>query len=101
MTRPYVITTPANTDLEDILRRIADLSNFDQSDRFLTRFSEKLKNIVSFPNLGKPRPEWRTNYRSIVLDDYLIVYRVTEELVEILRVVNGYRDLNELFKNLE
>lgn len=101
MTRPYVITTPANTDLEDILRRIADLSNFDQSDRFLTRFSEKLKNIVSFPNLGKPRPEWGTNYRSIVLDDYLIVYRVTEELVEILRVVNGYRDLNELFKNLE
>jgi len=58
MTRRYVVTTPANTDLEDILRRIADLSSFDKSDRFLTRFSEKLKNIVSFPNLGKPRPEW-------------------------------------------
>ena len=101
MTRRYVVTTPANTDLEDILRRIADLSSFDKSDRFLTRFSEKLKNIVSFPNLGKPRPEWGANYRSIILDDYLIVYRVTEELVEILRVVSGYRDLDELFKNLE
>jgi len=43
MTRRYVITTPANTDLEDILRRIAYLSSFDKSDRFLTRFSEKLK----------------------------------------------------------
>ena len=101
MTRRYVITTPANTDLEDILHRIANLSSFDKSDRFLTRFSEKLKNIVSFPHLGKPRSEWGTNYRSILLDDYLIIYRVTEELVEILRVANGYRDLDELFKNLE
>ena len=101
MTRRYVITTPANIDLEDILRRVADLSGFDKSDRFLTRFSEKLKNIVSFPNLGKPRPEWGNNYRSIILDDYLIIYRVTEELVEILRIVSGYRDLDELFKNIE
>ena len=101
MTRRYVITTPANIDLEDILRRVADLSGFDESDRFLTRFSDKLKNIVSFPNLGKPRPEWGNNYRSIILDDYLIIYRVTEELVEILRIVSGYRDLDELFKNIE
>ena len=101
MTRRYVITTPANIDLEDILRRVADLSGFDKSDRFLTRFSDKLKNIVSFPNLGKPRPEWGNNYRSIILDDYLIIYRVTEELVEILRIVSGYRDLDELFKNIE
>ena len=35
MTRRYVITTPANIDLEDILRRVADLSGFDKSDRFL------------------------------------------------------------------
>ena len=101
MTRRYVITTPANIDLEDILRRVADLSGFDKSDRFLTQFTEKLKNIVSFPNLGKSRPEWGNNYRSIILDDYLIIYRVTEELVEILRVVSGYRDLDELFKNVE
>lgn len=54
MTRRYVITTPANHDLEDILRSIAEFSGFDQSDRFLTRFTEKLKNIVAFPSLGKP-----------------------------------------------
>ncbi len=99
MTRRYVITTPANIDLEEILRQVADLSDYDRSDRFLARFSEKLKNIVAFPNLGKPRPEWGENYRSILLNDYLIIYRVTEELVAILRVVSGRRDLNELFKD--
>ena len=62
MARRYVITTPANHDLEDILRDIADFAGFDQSDRFLTRFTEKLENIVAFPNLGKPRLEWGENY---------------------------------------
>ena len=100
MTRRYVITSPANIDLEEILLQVAELSGFDRSDRFLARFSEKLKNIVAFPNLGKPRPEWGANYRSILLDDYLIIYRVTEELVEILRIVSGRRDLNALFQDL-
>jgi toxin ParE1/3/4 len=99
MTRRYVITTPANRDLEEILRNIAEFSGFDQSDRFLTRFSEKLSNIVAFPNLGKSRPAWGANYRTILLDDYLIVYRSTEELVEILRLVSGRRDLDTLFNN--
>ncbi len=101
MTRRYIITTPANHDLEDILRSVADFAGFDQSDRFLTRFTEKLKQIVAFPNLGKPRPEWGENYRSIVLNDYLILYRSTDDLVEILRLVSGRRDLNELFKDLQ
>jgi toxin ParE1/3/4 len=100
MTRRYVITTPANHDLEDILSSIADFAGLDQSDRFLTRFTEKLKNIVAFPNLGKPRLEWGENYRSIVLNDYLILYRSTDDLVEILRIVSGRRDLDELFKDV-
>lgn len=100
MARRYVITTPANHDLEDILRDIADFAGFDQSDRFLTRFTEKLENIVAFPNLGKPRLEWGENYRSIVLNDYLILYRSTEDLVEILRLVSGRRDLDALFKDV-
>ena len=101
MTRRYIITTPANHDLEDILRSVADFAGCDQSDRFLTRFTEKLKQIVAFPNLGKPRPEWGENYRSIVLNDYLILYRSTDDLVEILRLVSGRRDLDELFKDLQ
>ncbi|WP_353736682.1 type II toxin-antitoxin system RelE/ParE family toxin [Leptolyngbya sp. UWPOB_LEPTO1] len=53
--------------------------------------------MASFPNLGKPRKEWGENYQSLIQDNYLIVYRVTDEVVEILRVVSGYRDLDTLF----
>jgi toxin ParE1/3/4 len=97
MSRRYEITTPANQDLESILRQIADTSGFDRADQFLSRFTQKLRKIASFPNLGKPRAEWGENYRSLFQDDYLIVYRVTDEVVEILRVVSGRRDLDTLF----
>ncbi|NJM46402.1 MAG: type II toxin-antitoxin system RelE/ParE family toxin [Alkalinema sp. RU_4_3] len=99
MARRYVITTPANQDLEEILRGIADRSSFDNADRFLKQFNDKLKNIVAFPNLGKSQREWGENYRSLILNNYLIVYRVTDELVEVLRVVSGYRDLDTLFED--
>ncbi len=97
--RRYEITTLANQDLEAILRHIADNVGFDQADRFLSRFTQKLRRIAAFPNLGKPRREWGEDYRSLTLDDYLIVYRVTKEIVEILRVVSGYRDLDTLFND--
>jgi toxin ParE1/3/4 len=99
MPRRHIITNPANQDLEEILREIAERSSFDNADRFLKQFNEKLKNIVAFLNLGRPRQEWGENYRSLILDNYLIVYRVTDELVEVLRVVNGYRDLDTLFED--
>jgi toxin ParE1/3/4 len=97
MARRYVITSPANQDVEDILREISDRSSFDRADRFLKQLNEKLRKIVNFPNLGKPRPEWGESYRTLILDNYLIVYRVTDDLVEVLRVVSGYRDLDSLF----
>jgi plasmid stabilization system protein ParE len=68
MSRRYEITTLANQDLEDILRNIAENSGFDRADRFLSQFTQKLRNIATFPNLGKPRREWGENHRSILLD---------------------------------
>lgn len=97
MSRRYQITAPANQDLEEILRQIAETSGFDRADQFLSRFTQKLRNIASFPNLGKPRKEWGENYQSLIQDNYLIVYRVTDEVVEILRVASSYRDLDTLF----
>ncbi|MBD1856985.1 MULTISPECIES: type II toxin-antitoxin system RelE/ParE family toxin [Leptolyngbya] len=93
MSRRYQITAPANQDLEEILRQIAETSGFDLADQFLSRFTQKLRNIASFPNLGKPRKEWGEDYRSLIQNNY----RVTDEVVEIFRVVSGYRDLDTLF----
>ncbi len=97
MSRIYKITPTANHEIEEILQQLAIAGSFDTSDRFLRQITDKLTRIAAFPNLGKARPAWGETYRSLPIDDYLIVYRVTDAMVEILRVVSGYRDLDSLF----
>ena len=97
MNRIYQITPTANRELEELLQNLATIASFDTSDRFLKRLNQKLIKIAAFPNLGKGRPEWGDSYRSLPIDDYIIVYRVTEEMVEILRIISGYRDMDDLF----
>jgi toxin ParE1/3/4 len=97
MHRIYRITPTANRELEELLQNLATIASFDTSDRFLKRLNQKFIKISAFPKLGKARPEWGDSYRSLPIDNYVIVYRVTEEMVEILRIISGYRDMDDLF----
>ncbi|WP_293180794.1 MULTISPECIES: type II toxin-antitoxin system RelE/ParE family toxin [unclassified Microcoleus] len=51
----------------------------------------------SFLLLGRNRDELMENVRSFPIDDYLIFYSAIEAGIEVLRVVSGYRDLEDLF----
>ncbi len=53
--------------------------------------------IVQFPRSGKPRNDLLTGSRMVSIDRYLVFYIPIGEDIEILRVVNGYRDLSALF----
>jgi toxin ParE1/3/4 len=97
MTWEFRLTSLAIADMEQISEYIATQSSFAQSDRFLRRVDQKFSRIAQFPNLGKIRDDVRPGLRSFPLDSYLIVYRVSDQCVEILRVVSGYRDLKTLF----
>jgi toxin ParE1/3/4 len=47
--------------------------------------------------MGRRRDELSPNVRSFPINNYLIFYRLIEQGVEILRVVSGYQDLEDLF----
>ena len=47
--------------------------------------------------MGRNRDELMENVRSFPMDDYLIFYNPIEAGIEVLRVVSGYRDLENLF----
>ncbi len=90
-------TVPASRDLERIIDYIADRSNFDSAELFLDRVNEKCTMLSRFPSMGRKRDELMPDVRSFPVDDYLIFYSPIEGGVEILRVVSGYRDLDNLF----
>ncbi|MCT7967115.1 type II toxin-antitoxin system RelE/ParE family toxin [Laspinema sp. D1] len=49
--------------------------------------------------MGKNYDYLLADLRDLPLDGYIIFYRVRGEIVEILRVVHGRQDLEELFSD--
>lgn len=60
----------------------------------------KFANIQIFPGMGadlSKRVGFKTSYKYVVWDNYVIIYNVDSEFVEIYRVINRYRDITKIF----
>jgi len=85
----------AKQDIGDIWLGIA-VHNRDAAERVVQRIDVRIRSLADFPELGPERPEISPGMRVLVEGNYLILYRVTEKSVEIVRVVHGARDLTDL-----
>lgn len=94
--RTLRITVPASQDLEEISDYFLEKS-VDAGDRFVKAFSQKCQHIARFPFIGKPYDMVRPGLRGLKLMSYIIFYSVSENDVSILRIVNGYRNLQDVF----
>lgn len=101
MTAQFRLTEPAIQDIEQIADYIARQSGLDRAERFLNKLDAKFVKIAQFPNLGRQRDEILPGLRSLPMDNYLILYMVIGQDVEIFRVVSGYRDLLALFTDAD
>ena len=91
------LTQEAEADLEDIGDRIAE-RNPARAVTYVRELRERVNRIGEFPHAGPPRPQWGEGIRIAVHGKYLIIYRVRDETVQILRVLHGARDLDALFE---
>lgn len=92
----YIISPEASQDLDEITDYFAS-RNIEAGERFVNAFEQKCRNLVKFPNMGRLYAEIEPSLRGVPLDGYIIVYRVIQDGVEIVRVVSGYRNLESLF----
>jgi plasmid stabilization system protein ParE len=54
--------------------------------------------LEDHPYAGRPRDEVRTGLRSLAVRPLVVLYRVrTEGIAEIVRVIDGRRDIDEIF----
>jgi toxin ParE1/3/4 len=91
-----VISPSASRDLNAIADYFVE-HNIEAGERLLKEFNQKCQNLTRFPNLGKSYSYLREELRGLLLDGYIIFYRVQLDGVEIMRVVSGKRDLEALF----
>jgi toxin ParE1/3/4 len=87
----------ARADLDEIWTYIAR-DKSDAADRFVELLVSKFPLLADHPDLGRSRPELAAEVRSFPVKNYLILYRSRTGLLEIVRVVSGYRDLKGLFR---
>ena len=94
----YVINILASRDLSQIAEYFSQ-NNLEAGEKFFQEFNRKCQQLVSFPNSGKSYSEIRADLRGLLLEGYIIFYRVldVDDGIEILRVVSGRRNLPSVF----
>jgi len=94
--RKLIIADQAIEDLMDIWLYIAS-GSIQNADRCMDFLYEKSFSLCDTPEIGRERPELLPGIRCLPVKRYLVFYRVTEEAIEIARIVSGYRDVASLF----
>lgn len=75
--------------------------NAAASDRLIEQFIEASARLEDYPYSGPQRDDIAPTARAIVVGSYVILYRVTEEWVDIVRIVHGARDLGQFAGDFE
>ena len=92
-------TEPALEDMEGIQNYIAKDSSF-YARQFIERIFEVVKNLDTFPDLGRevPEAEERDDVRELIFQGYRIIYLRQTNLTYIVAVIHGSRDLSGMEK---
>ncbi|NJL67225.1 MAG: type II toxin-antitoxin system RelE/ParE family toxin [Microcoleus sp. SM1_3_4] len=91
-----LITIEASRDLSEISDYFLAQS-VDAGDRFVEAFGKKCLYLAEYPYLGRSYAQLAPNLRGIPLMGYIIFYQIVGDGIEILRVVSGYRNLQDVF----
>lgn len=86
----------ALADLEEIYDYIAE-DNLSVAGAFLANLKERCNLLAEQPLIGRKRPEIHPDLRGFPIGRYVILYRLLVEEVEIVTVIHGARDIENLF----
>ena len=85
------ISTAARADLLEIWAYIAE-HNTAAADRLIDDITSTYGVLLTHPEIGRRRDEFRTSLRSFPVRKFVIYYRLRDEGIEIFRVLHGARD---------
>ena len=93
-----VLAPRAEEDLDDLWVYIATESGSEPTaTRVLRSVADALLLIAKFPHLGRSRDlDLKSGYRSFPVNNYVIFYRIRPGVVQVIRILHGSRDVQEL-----
>ncbi len=104
MTRRILITPKASQDLDEICNFIAQ-NNLDTALEFFDAAMQTFSQLAKNPGMGtvyevsKPELQGLRKWRVKKFDKYIIFYRYSDDLVEIIRIIYAGRDISAILED--
>ena len=90
-------SSDARVDLSEIWDYYVAIAGRHTADRMVRRIFAVCNLLEAHPFAGRARDEVWPALRSMAASPYVVFYRVNDDVVEIVRVLDGRRDLDEIF----
>lgn len=87
-------------DLKNIRDYIAE-DNAEKARETIEKIYSVFEKLQMFPGLGaelSKRVSFNTDYLYLAWKDYIILYQIRDEFIEIFRVISRYQDITRLFE---
>jgi toxin ParE1/3/4 len=96
--RPPAVWSPeARADLEEIWTYYAGVAGRQTADNIVRKIAGTCIVISDHPLAGRARDELRPGVRSLAVRPHVVFYRVVNGMPEIVRVLDGRRDIDAIF----
>jgi toxin ParE1/3/4 len=95
--RPVIWSPEARADLCEIWDYYAKVAGRNRADNIVRGIGDASQLIEEHPFAGRPRDEIRPGLRSIAARPHVIFYRLRGDVAEIVRILHGRRDLDDIF----
>ena len=89
-------------DLKNIKKYIAE-DNANAAQETVQEIYSHFESLQQFPNIGanlSKRVSFKTDYKYVICGNYVVLYKLETEYVEIYRVVNRFQDITKIFEKI-
>lgn len=84
-------------DLIDLHRWLSSAADVGTAAAYIDRIEERIAGLSAFPDRGIPRDDLVKGLRTVSFERRLVIaYRVAGDVVTVLRVIDGTRNLPDL-----
>jgi toxin ParE1/3/4 len=91
----------ARDDLLDIWLYLAEHGSETVANKAYDRIQAACARLAEHPPMGPARPDIHPDARALVIDRWLALYRATDFGAQVVRVVDGARDLSAISWDME